>query len=396
MPLNIQDLIYKGPPRTIYVKSYNSKEAKQKLEFYENEKKNFFKIIKKADIKKIKIELEKSFAYFRADKDYCLEFCSANGFYHLVKVLLQDGYEKHKLLHEEKGYEYPKYSDIFEKSLCRAFRNGHLNVMKLLLEYSKEDGKKQLEKLTSKSFNLDVDYRQLITSNMDSIQNNINKINAINSYNNNHKTGKNYKYKEANVSTFDQMLINTFEETQIGEDYNSDYKSDDNQDDEIQEDDIQEDDIQEDYQEIDDYNSEDKSDEEEPVKQKKVVTKKSKTYNRLYDKKTHYKNGSKSESSRSLKTIIWCLENEIFINTNYSFISNYLVTHKMYHIIKILKNNNRFVSDLSFDFSLLNLKEEKTYQDLFSYEPPKDQDQKMVYDSDEDSLFGCESDEDLF
>jgi hypothetical protein len=361
MPLDIQSYYEVHVSRVLISKKF-SKKFNEKQEILDKKGKLIVKIVKKGNVNDLKEILEESTTGLRYDNDYSLIFSCMNGYYHLVKVLVQHGYLKLNLK--------LKLSEVFAYSIEWSAKMGHLKILQFLLDTLKScnelcNVKSLLEKMLLKNYNYDRTYINMLDDNLINITKSKEIVKKNNEFNKFNKRNRN-----ANISIFDEMLIDASNETDLGVDYNENELDQEEIEDEIINDDIDiDDELEPDQEEIDPEEKEDNdehdlfgSDNESDIESETESKNKKQTkkYNSLcfkkFKKNNVYFDGEKSNKSNRMEVILWLLSQEYIINTNYYFISRYIVKYKMENIINILKKHNKFMlHPENLNFNELNL-----------------------------------------
>lgn len=367
MPLDIQSYYEPTQSRVLLSKTL-SKKFNEKQEIINKKGRNIVKIVKKGNVGNLKEILEESIIGLRYDNDFCLIFSCMNGYYHLVKVLIEYGYLKLNL----------KLHEVFAYSIEWAAKMGHLKILQFLLYTLKQNTnsmiytKSLLEKILLKNYNYDTDYSNILDDNLSNIKKSKEILKKNNEFNKFNKRNRN-----ANISMFDEMLIDASNENDLGigseyneheldgeiekneEEFNEEHNDEDK--DNIYEDEPDNENKEHDY--IEENENDDNlfgSENEEPENKKPEKKNKIKTYNSLQfrrlKKNKIYLTGEKSNKSKRMEVILWLLSEEYMINTNYYFISRYILEYKMENIINILKKHNKFMLQIEqLDFNNLTL-----------------------------------------
>lgn len=348
MTLDIQSYYEVTPSRVLITRKF-SKKFNEKQEILDKKGKLLIKTVKKGNVNELKELLDESTLGLRYDNDFCLVFSCMNGYYHLVKILIQYGYLK---LSNIKLYQ------VFSYSIEWSAKIGHLKILQFLLDTLKQYNeltliKPLIEKISLRNYNYDTNYSSLLDDNQVNIKKSkeiIKKNNEFNKFNN--------RNRNANISMFNEMLINASNEydDEIGVDYNEneldladvhEEECDENGDDDEQDFDGEEKDYhheEELAEEIDENLFGEDSDDDTELDVKKN---KKKVYNSLcfrnIKKKQFYLDGKKSNKSKRMQVILWLLSQEYIINTNYYFISQYIVKYNLDDIINILKKHKKFM-----------------------------------------------------
>lgn len=428
-------------PRTIFVRKV-AKECLEKRMAATKINNNFIKLVKQGDINVIKRILEAGKINFRCENDFCLYFCVANGYYHLVKILVENGYLKKKGMYSpENKLESLELHSIFTVAIGWGIKNAHLQIVKYLLKVIKSDSqigyqniKKYIETITFKNFNYKRDYSALLSDPKTRVRIDSSKqIMTVNEkYNNDFN-----RNRRLNLSMYDQLLVYTDEQKGDGIDYDPDFKHDDSDSEpdldqdqaEIEErgdsdsenelslgdDDDEEENGDEGGSESGDGSESEDGSEVEPVKNvtKKIskikistsknstVAKKCKKFKspffikNYYNTMIKYKMGVKSEKQEYLDIVLYLISQEIMIKTNYIFISNYCVSHHLIHLINILKNNDKFKSDVpDIEKTLASMKIDDTcvIQGDYLSDNMSEDSEPCNSEIDETGLFGYSSD----
>lgn len=375
MPLDIQSY-YEVPVSRVLISKKFSKKFNEKQEILDKKGKLIVKTVKKGNVNDLKEILEESTIGLRYDNDYSLVFSCMNGYYHLVKVLVQHGYLKLKL----------KLSEVFSYSIEWSAKMGHLKILQFLLDTLKQTNelsnvKLLLEKILLKNYNYDKSYINILDDNLINIKKSKEIVKKNNEFNKFNKRNRN-----ANISMFDEMLIDVSNENDlgIGLDYNEneldqeELEEIDNNEEELEENEIEDhheldnEEIEEnelddhheiEENEIDDndlFGSDHDNESDHEIETKNENKKQIKKYNSLcfkkFKKNNVYLDGEKSNKSNRIEVILWLLSQEYIINTNYHFISRYVVKYKMENIINILKKHNKFMlHPENLDFKELKL-----------------------------------------
>lgn len=374
-------VILENGSRALVIKSF-SKSYQEKFDKIDKVNKNFIKIVKKGNIDEVINAINNGGNTFRCEDNYCLIFCATNGYFNLVKVLVEYGYLKIKLKQ--------KLSDVFKIALQKASVNGHLDIVKYLFKIGGSECKEHIKYMSLKNYNYvknfdisktDDNYLKRIKKAQDS-------VNKISDYNKSHKRHKN------SIMNENELLLD-YHYDNDGLEYDENYKfedeaeNEDNDDiDEIKENEsVNESDneeidiISEDESEVqseDDEkdlfgDSDSESDNEiklsELQKKKKILIKKnsstlvskvkakkptfiSKAKLKLKAKTSYMTNYDKK--SKTLEVILWYLSQDIMVNTDYNFISNYCYKHKLTDILWFLKKNNKLLLNLD-EFSEMKI-----------------------------------------
>lgn len=367
MPLDIQSYYDVTPSRVLITRKF-CKKVSEKQELLDKKGKLLVRTVKKGNVNELKEILQENIISIRYDNDFCLIFSCMNGYYHLVKVLVQYGYLN---LNSVNIYE------IFAYSIEWTAKMGHLKILQFLLDTLKEfnkfnsNVKSLLEKISLRNYNYDTNYSSLLDDNQVNIKKSkeiIKTNNEFNKFNN--------RNRNANITPFNEMLIDASNDydNEIGVDYNEieldrdekdeqdeqdedfdeqdedfDEKDFDEKDDEYIEED-QKDDLFGEESEIDEIEVNDEVNEVNKVNDEVIKKTKKKVYNSLcfktVKKNNFYLDGKKSDKSKRMEVILWLLSQEYIINTNYYFISKYVVKYNIINIINILKKHNKFIFEV--------------------------------------------------
>jgi hypothetical protein len=225
-----------------------------------------------------------------------------------------------------------------------------------------------------KNYNSPKDFSSLLKNNENNIKKSkeiIKKNNEFNKFNN--------RNKPANISIFDELMLNASNDhdNEIGVDYNEmeldleENSEDENSEDEeiIVEDEIEpvEDELVDEENEIEDnFDDEDLFGEEEnePVEElSKKINKTSYTSTFFKKQKANlvYLDGVKTDKNQRIEVILWLIKQDYLPNTNYYFISRYITNNKMKDIIDILKSKGKYLLEIDdVNFELLNIENPDT------------------------------------
>lgn len=366
MPLDIQSYYEVTPSRVLITRKF-CKKVSEKQELLDKKGKLLVRTVKKGNVNDLKEILQENIMSIRYDNDFCLIFSCMNGYYHLVKVLVQYGYLNLNL-------NTVNIYEIFAYSIEWSAKMGHLKILQFLLDTLKEfnqfnsNVKSLLEKISLRNYNYDTNYSSLLDDNQVNIKKSREIIKINNEFNKFHNRNRN-----ANITPFNEMLIDASNDydNEIGVDYNEieldrdekdddfDEKEKDEQDDDFDEKDdeyIEEDEEDElfgeesEIDEIHEVNEEIEVNEVNEVNDEVIKKTKKKVYNsscfKTVKKNNFYLDGKKSDKSKRMEVILWLLSQEYIINTNYYFISKYVVKYNMINIINILKKHNKFIFEV--------------------------------------------------
>lgn len=376
-------IIQENGSRALLIKSF-SKTYQEKLDKIDKVNKNFIKIVKKGNIDEVINAIKNTGNTFRCEDNYCLIFCAGNGYFHLVKALVEYGYLKIQLKQ--------KLSDIFKIALQKASVNGHIDIVKYLFKIGGSNCKEHIRYISLRNYNYVKNFDTNKTDNktdynyLKRIKNAQDSIYKISVYNKSHKRHKN------SIMNENELLLD-YHNDNDGLEYDENYKFEDEENEETN--DIDEiDDIEENKSDNESDNDEkeidiDESDNEceiedendlfgesdneseiglnEIQKKKKILIKKNVTEVKLKAKKPTFiskqklKRKSKSsymtdsdKKSKTLEVVLWYLSQDIMVNTDYNFISNYCYKHKLTDILEFLKKNNKLRLNLD-DFQNLKI-----------------------------------------
>jgi hypothetical protein len=357
MPLDIQSYYEVTRSRVLITRKF-CKKVSEKQELLDKKGKLLVRIVKKGNVNDLKEILQENIMSIRYDNDFCLIFSCMNGYYHLVKVLVQYGYLN---LNSVNIYE------IFAYSIEWSAKMGHLKILQFLLDTLKDfnqfnsNVKSLLEKISLRNYNYDTNYSSLLDDNQVNIKKSRETIKINNEFNK-----FNNRNRNANITLFNEMLIDASNDydNEIGVDYNEieldrdeqdeDFDEKDEQDEDFHEKDdeyIEEDDLFGEESEIDEIEVNDEvNDEVNKVNDEVIKKTKKKVYNsscfKTVKKNNFYLDGKKSDKSKRMEVILWLLSQEYIINTNYYFISKYVVKYNIINIINILKKHNKFIFEV--------------------------------------------------
>lgn len=373
MGLDIGSFYEARTTRVLTTKRFSVK-VNEKQQLIEKNGKLLVKQTKKGTVNEIKETLEKNISGLRHDNDFCLVFSATNGYYHIVKILIEYGY-----LNYIKINKNIKLCDILLYSIEWSAKNGHLKTLIYLIDVVKSQNqldfiKDKLEKMILKNYNSPKDFSSLLKNNENNIKKSkeiIKKNNEFNKFNN--------RNKPANISIFDELMLNASNDhdNEIGVDYNEmeldleENSEDENSEDEeiIVEDEIEpvEEELVDEENEIEDnFDDEDLFGEEEnePVEElSKKINKTSYTSTFFKKQKANlvYLDGVKTDKNQRIEVILWLIKQDYLPNTNYYFISRYITNNKMKDIIDILKSKGKYLLEIDdVNFELLNIENPDT------------------------------------
>ena len=371
---------FQGTPEPRFLFSRKlSKDHQEKIDSVDKKNKNFVKVIKKGNIDNVKDILQGGFNGFRYDNDFCLDFCVSNGYFHLVKVLVEYGYMRVKNERTKLNLVYD-LAEIFKRSIQSAVKHGELKILKFLIQKSDdiERCKEYLSYVLLNNFNPKINYNNLEIS----IQERKNVNNAKEVMNKNVAYNKAYdRNRPLNISMYHELLIGTEETADIGIDYNSSFKHlnvDDEPDSEPESELEAEDDIEDDPEDEDDIEAEEEplfetdeplfeTEELEPepeLKTKRSPKSKDSTIEKMYTKHKvsrdrSFNCGTKEKNTDHIDTILWLINQSVDVKTDYQFISNYVIRHNIKKTISILKSKKKFRPSISIvDFGNLKIEDD--------------------------------------
>jgi hypothetical protein len=351
MPLDIQSYFPALESKTITTRKF-SKKFMDRIEECEKRGKVFEKIVKKGNLSALKDQLDKDITGIKTNNHYCLLFSCSNGYYQIVKMLIEYVYLKEDTLY--KTFSYP---------IKRTIMNSHTNIMIYLLDILKvknelEMIKPIIETMVFLNFNIDVDYSLYLKDNELNIQNSRKIVKTNIEYNKTFNRNRN-----ANISMFDELLIdasNDFD-NEIGIDHVEEEETEEineiNEGEGDDEGDEEGDEGKEDFEVEEDNEDDDlfgdESDIEEEIEEK-IVEKvkklslisgpyKSNIFKKNYNNNSISYNVIKNKKNKRIEIILWLLSNDYNIITNYQFISQYCVNYNLTQVITILKNKNKFL-----------------------------------------------------
>lgn len=350
--MDIDSYIQIAQPRTLFSSKY-SKKITERKDAIDKKGKILSKLVKKGDVNAVKDLLLVGKSGLRYDNDFCLLFSSRNGFYHMVKTLVSDGY----LVYYNNG---SSLFDAFSSPLEWSIKNGHLKIVKYFLQVIHEIGqfppaRYLIENILLKNYNVDTDFSSLLKDNESNIKKSkmiVKKNEEFNIFNK--------KNKQANISIYDELLIdasNDFD-NEIGVDYNKE-ELDFNEINEIG-DEIDEENDNVEYEEIDDAEINDEENEDlfgeddfSDVSEEEIkihAKKKTKYKSPMFKNKKSgkYMDGVKAKKNQRMEVILWLIAEGFDIKTNYTFVSNYAVRYQLTDVINILKMKRKFNFDETY------------------------------------------------